>query len=374
MQAADGQGRLPAVDIVGAMDKVRLLLLPTVDADNTNAQSLNVREIVLRLDPGLFESTLWYEREPDSRVRDRPGIQLKQLPARGKSWRIFSEMMAGYDIVGYVDYSPASYLFLHLPRILRRGARAVFHAEAPAAQMVNPSPSLKFLFDGIYPRCDVYTGITEFVARDVYNNLAKRVSHILPVGVDTRLFTPPSARANSAPIVLFAGTLIERKGPQYVVDAAARFPSASFRIVGTGRHGFEKIVQQRITQLGLTNVRLDGPRTQSQMLDIMRTSDIFLLPSRLEGIPKVTLEASATGLPCIVFGDYETPSVVDGVTGFQVRTVEEMMEALGKLIADCSLRERMGSAARSHVRTFDWDIVARKWQGAYLEIAAVPVK
>lgn len=368
------QGQLTAVDIVGAMDRVRILFLPMVDSDNTNAQSLNVREIVLRLDPELFQSTLWYEREPDSRLQNRPGVRLIQLPARGKSQRILREMRAGYDIIGYVDYSPASYLFLHLPRRFRRGARAVFHAEAPAAQMVNPSRTLRFLFDGIYPRCDVYTGITEFVARDVYNNVAKKASHILPVGVDTRLFTPPSERTNPAPVVLFAGTVMERKGPQYVVDAAARFPDATFRIVGAGRHGFEKLVQQRITQLGLRNVSLDGPRTQLQMLDIMRTSDIFLLPSRLEGIPKVTLEASATGLPCIVFGDYETPSVVDGETGFQVRTVEEMMQALGKLIGDRSLRDRMGSAARSLVRTYDWDIVARRWQRAYLEIAAVPAK
>ena len=359
---------------MGAMDKVRILFLPMVDADNTNAQSLNVREIVLRLDPGLFETTLWYERGPDSRLQNRPGIRLIQLPSRGKSQRILREMRAGYDIIGYVDYSPASYLFLHLPRMLRRGARAVFHAEAPAAQMVNPSRTLRFLFDGIYPRCDIYTGITEFIARDVYNNVAKKASHILPVGVDTRLFTPPSERINPAPIVLFAGTVMERKGPQYVVDAAARFPDATFRIVGAGRHGFEKIVQQRITQLGLRNLSIEGPRTQLQMLDIMRTSDIFLLPSRLEGIPKVTLEASATGLPCVVFDDYETPSVVDGETGFQVRTAEEMMQALGKLIADQSLRDRLGSAARSHVRTFDWDIVARRWQSAYLEIAAVPVK
>jgi glycosyltransferase involved in cell wall biosynthesis len=356
------------------MDKVRLLLLPMVDADNTNAQSLNVREIVLRLDPGLFQTTLWYESEPDSRLRNRLGIRLIQLPIRRKSQRILREMRAGYDIIGYMDYSPASYLFLHLPRRFRRGARSVFHAEAPAAQMVNPSRTLRFLFDGIYPRCDVYTGITEFVARDVYNNVTRKVSHILPVGVDTRLFTPPPARANTVPVVLFAGTVMERKGPQYVVDAAARFPGATFRIVGAGRHGFEKIVQQRITQLGLRNVSLDGPRTQTQMLDIMRTSDIFLLPSRLEGIPKVTLEASATGLSCIVFGDYQTPSVVDGETGFQVRTVEEMMQALGKLIADQSLRDRMGSAARSLVKNFDWDIVARRWQSAYLEIAGISLK
>ena len=97
-------------------------------------------------------------------------------------------------------------------------------------------------------------------------------------------------------------------------------------------------MQERIVHLGLKNVKLDGPKTQSQLVDIMRGSDIFLLPSRLEGIPKVTLEAAATGLPCVVFRDYETPSVVDQVTGFQVNTVEEMMPALGQLLADRALR------------------------------------
>ena len=77
-------------------------------------------------------------------------------------------MLAGYDIISYVDYSPASYLFLHLPRVLRRTTKAVFHAEAPLAQMVNPSRSLRCLSQGVLPRCDVYTGITQFVARDIF--------------------------------------------------------------------------------------------------------------------------------------------------------------------------------------------------------------
>jgi len=356
------------------MDKVRLLFLPMVDTGNTNAQSLNVREIALRLDPERFRSTLWYETEPDPRLRDRPGIRLLQLPSRRKTWRILSEMCAGYDIVSYVDYSPASYLFLHLPRALRRRARAVFHVEAPAAQIVNPSRTLRFLYEGIYPRCDVYTGITEFVAQDVYGSIKKKASYILPVGVDTRLFSPPAKRGNAPPVVLFAGTLIERKGPQYLIDAAAQFPHATFRLVGAGRQGFEEVLRQKISQSSLQNVKLEGPKTQVQMIETMRESDVFLLPSRLEGIPKVTLEAAAMGLPCIVFRDYETPSVIDGVTGFQVGTVEEMMRALGKLIDDRSLRERMGAAARKHIEKFDWDVVSRQWQNAYLEIATGQAK
>jgi glycosyltransferase involved in cell wall biosynthesis len=350
-------------------NKIRVLFLPGVDVDNTNAQSLNVREIALRLDPDRFHTMLWYEREPDPRLRSLSSVRLLQLPPRGKTLWILREMLSAYNIVGYMDYSPASYMFLLLPNVVRR-AKAVLHLEAPTSQLTNPSPLLRHLYEGVRDRCDVYTGITEFVAQEFQERTKKRARYILPVGVETGLFTPPAARTNEAPVVLFVGTLIERKGPQYVLDAAARFPNATFRVVGAGRDGFEQVLGQRIAQTGLKNVTLDGAKTQSQLVDIMRESDIFLLPSRLEGIPKVTLEAAATGLPCIVFRDYETPSVLDGVTGFQVATIEEMMKALSKLIADRSLRQRMGEAARQHVTSFDWDLVARQWQDAYLKIAA----
>jgi glycosyltransferase involved in cell wall biosynthesis len=352
------------------MDKVRLLFQPSVDAGNTNAQSLNVRELALRFDPERFDITLWYEVEPDARLVARPGIRLMKLPARRKSLKILREMLNGYDIIAYMDYSPASYLFLHLPHGLRRRTTTVYHAEAPAAQLVNPPRMLKFLYDGIYPRCDAYTGITDYVARDLQVRLNRKITLILPVGVETALFTPPAQRANPVPVILFAGTLIERKRPQYLIDAAARFPNATFRLVGAGRDGFDETLRQKIARSNLKNITLDGPRSQAQLRDIMRSSDIFVLPSRLEGIPKVTLEAAATGLPCVVFRDYETPSVVDGVTGFQVGTIEEMVKALGRLITDPSLRQQMGTAARKHVAQFDWDLVSRQWENAYLEIAA----
>ena len=351
------------------MDRIRVLFLPPVDADNVNAQSLNVREIALRLDPSRFQTTLWFEREPDTRLVKITRIRLKQLPARRRTLRILEEMLSGYDLIGYMDYSPASYLFLHLPKLLRRKVKTIFHAEG-TPRLVNPSNLLRFLYYGIVPRCDVHTGITEFVAGEVSMRFGRRVSHILPVGVDTSFFTPPAARANSTPVVLFAGAVIERKGPQIVLDAAARFPNATFRIIGAAREGFDEVLRKRILQLDLQNVSLEGSKSQAELLEIMRNSDIFLLPSRLEGMPKVSLEAAATGLPCVVFRDYQTPSVIDGVTGFQIANDEEMMQVLGRLISDPCLREGMGKKAREHVQQFAWDTVARQWQKAYLEIAA----
>jgi glycosyltransferase involved in cell wall biosynthesis len=170
--------------------------------------------------------------------------------------------------------------------------------------------------------------------------------------------------------VLFVATLVERKNPLLVLDAAARFPDVRFRLIGPDRDGYEQIVRNRIAELGLGNVALEGAKPQPAISCAMHESDIFLLPSRSEGLPKVTLEAAAGGLPCIVFRDYETPSVVDGVTGFQVNTTAEMMDKLALLMADSQLRERMGGAARKHAEKFDWDNIAPLWQDAYHEIAS----
>src|SRR5258708_11143153 len=102
------------------MNKVRILFMPPVDAGSTNAQSLNAREIVLRLDPDRLESTLWYETEPDPRLLNRPGIRLLQLPAARKTFRILRELLDGHHLIAYMDSSPATYIFLHHPLWLRR--------------------------------------------------------------------------------------------------------------------------------------------------------------------------------------------------------------------------------------------------------------
>jgi glycosyltransferase involved in cell wall biosynthesis len=352
------------------MPPIRLLFLPLVDAENTNAQSLNTREIALRLDPAKFECTLFYATAPDERLRNNSHIRLLKLPARMRTVRILRELFGSYDIAAYMDYSPASYMFLHWPGRAGRRAKAVYHAEAPAAQMVNPSRLQRFLAQANISRCDVHTGITPYVARDIGRRLNRQVPYILPVGVDSKMFYPPPARkANTVPTVLFTGTLIERKGPQLVLQAAARFAGAKFRLIGAGREGYEEVLRRKIADRGLTNTVLEGSQPQRKIAQAMRESDIFLLPSRLEGLPKVTLEAAASGLPCVVFRDYETPSVVDGVTGYQVSTEDEMMERLAQLIAEEGLRRTMGESARQHAARFDWDAVARQWQAAYWSIA-----
>ncbi len=349
-------------------DKISILWMPSIDSDNTNAQSLNAREIAVRLNPELFSSTLFYEREPDPRLLNRPGIYLVKLPAKRQTVAILREMYGGHTLITYTDYSPASYLFVHSPRLMRRDTRTVLHAEAPAGQLAGTTWLVRFLYKSIAPLCDVHVGITEFVARDMQSE-GLCAECILPVGVDTKRFVPAGERRGRIPTVLFAGSVIERKGAHMVVDVAREVPDARFLVVGSARDGFDEVVRKRIQELRVTNVQMLGSQSQARMVEIMQDSDIFLLPSHLEGIPKVTLEAAATGLPCVVFKSYETPSVIDGVTGFQVASLEEMASRVSLLTRDAELRGRMGAEGVRHARTFDWDIVAAQWQEAYSRIA-----
>ncbi len=353
---------------------IKILWLASADGDNTNAQSLNAREIALRLDPEVFRSTFFYQNSPDSRLLQAPGVELLQLPKRGRTWTVLKEMLAGHRLITYLDSTPASYIYVHLPRFVRGDTLTVIHVEGPMEQSDGISRWFAFLRDGIVGRADFYTGISEFIVHKM-NAAGLHATATLPVGVDTGRFTPPPVpRQSATPTVLFVGTLIKRKGVLLILEVARQIPDAQFVLAGAARDGFDEVVRRRMEEYGLKNVRLAGPLSQEHVVETMQASDIFLLPSQLEGIPKVTLEAAATGLPCVLFNSYQTPSVVDGVTGFQVGSVGDMVERVKFLVHNPDQRHKMGAAATFHAKSFDWDVVAAKWQEAYLRMAGQPAR
>jgi len=343
---------------------IRVLLNVCADADNYNAQSLNAREIALRLDAARFESTLFFERSPDPRVL-REGIRTVRLPRRFKTIRILREMMRRYDFIVYIDLSPASYIYLHLPRSLRRATKSVLCIEGTKGNLDGVSATVRKYADYAVRYADLRTAVSEFVAQDACDWCGIRPEMIMPVGVDTRVFSPPPVRDHKVATVLFVGHLIERKGAHLVYEAAKRLPQARFRLIGDARDGFGRELLREHEKEELSNVSIEKPMPQAQLAQAMRDCDIFILPSRIEGMPKVTLEAAATGLPCIVFSDYKTPSVADGVTGFQVETFEQMLDRLQLLIQDTDLRRRMSAAAASYAKQFAWDRIAAQWEATF---------
>jgi glycosyltransferase involved in cell wall biosynthesis len=110
------------------------------------------------------------------------------------------------------------------------------------------------------------------------------------------------------------------------------------------------------------DVEFLGARSPAEMPALMASADIFVLPTRYpEGLPRVLLEAGATGA-ALVAGD------VDGTRAFIVHDRNGLLlektdaasiaQALANLIADQSLRQRLGQAARESLEKGGYDIRA----------------
>jgi glycosyltransferase involved in cell wall biosynthesis len=108
--------------------------------------------------------------------------------------------------------------------------------------------------------------------------------------------------------------------------------------------------------------------------EIMRTFDIFVLPSRDEGISNTILEAMASGLPVIATRVGGNPElVVEGEVGQLVpaQGYREMAEWMVRYARDAAFRRRQSVAARSYVETkFSMSAMVESYLSVYDRLRA----
>lgn len=197
---------------------------------------------------------------------------------------------------------------------------------------------------------------------------------VIPNGVDTTLFKPPSQPREQ--LILYVGTLIQRKGVNYLLEAMAqvtrRFPSFRLAIVGEGPE--ESALKQSANQLGIAGqVTFVGPQSPEQVRQWMQRAMLFVLPSLEEGLGVVLLEALACGTPIVASQVGGIPDVVTPDVGRLVPAArpEALAEAINQLLADQSLWASMSHKARERATgCYDWQQIARRFEVIYKEIAA----
>jgi glycosyltransferase involved in cell wall biosynthesis len=341
------------------------------DAGLTNAQMGNAREIVARLDPQLFHITMFVLGQPDARLLARRNTSLIRLPARRQTVRILHEFVCGdHEILFYLKAAPASRWYMSLRKKWRDRRVTVGTVESQSDVKNEPTitPEAVRLWEQSVLRCDhLFSN-----SRSVRNSLEREyglASDIVPTGVDTRFFTPSKKRPESSRLqVLFAGSLRPFKQPQLLIDAAALFPQADFRVAGDGPLAPE--LRFQIGQRQLRNITLLGPLTAEELRQEYQRADIFLFPSKWEGSPKVLLEAAACALPVIARNDYTPETVLQGITGYTANSNEQIFQYLEILLSNAELRQVMGRNARRLSEKYDWDVVARRWEHIFLRLAS----
>jgi len=351
------------------MSPIRLLVDSMADADGFNAQMTSARDIMSRLDPERFHVTTFCVGKPDGRLVQRPATRLIQLPQRRQTLHILTEFVGGkHDILFYVKASPAAKLYLSLrPKWL--DPRVVIGTVESQSDLRN-EPTIKPEQIRLWERTVLRSDYLFSNSSSVRDSLQKEYglpSEVVPTGVDTKFFTPAWDRSENSPVrVLFVGSLRPFKGPQLLLRAAPRFPTAEFVIVGDGVMAAE--LEGQTQREKLTNVQFARGLDLAALREQYRAADIFLFPSHWEGSPKVISEAAACGLPVIARADYQPETVLHEQSGFLGRSDDELLVYLEKLLASPDLRRSMGRAARTHIQKFDWDPITRQWEEIFLRL------
>ncbi|MFT3735705.1 MAG: glycosyltransferase [Rhodocyclaceae bacterium] len=179
-------------------------------------------------------------------------------------------------------------------------------------------------------------------------------------GVDLQRFVPDaSTRAavraeqgapDDATVFLYLGRLNRDKG---VLDLAQAFaqscrthPGSQLWVVGPDEAGLTPQLRELLASCE-SRVRLLPFAPQPERL--MAAADVFVLPSYREGFPTSVLEAAACGLPTVAARVYGTQGALvedEGGLMFTAGDVAELEDCLNRLVADASLRSRLGVSAR----------------------------
>jgi D-inositol-3-phosphate glycosyltransferase len=197
---------------------------------------------------------------------------------------------------------------------------------------------------------------------------------VIPCGVDTELFQPMARAAakdllelGPEPLLLYVGRLAPIKGLDTLLEAMRRLPlGATLLVVGGEQdepdrdHGAR--LRQLATSLGLeARVRFLRAQPQHRLRLFYAAADATVVPSYYESFGMVALEAMACGSPVVAsrVGGLAT-TVKDGTTGVLVPEGDPraLADALGRLLADAPLRERLSREATRWAHEHRWPCVA----------------
>lgn len=202
--------------------------------------------------------------------------------------------------------------------------------------------------------------------------LAPETVHGVHHGVDHRIFRPGIAGGRElvgAPYVLFVGVLHPRKNyaaaRQAVADLADAGAPHRLAIVGNRPPDprWSEFASEATAELPghpgrvIAFAALDS----GQLAALMAGADAFCLPSHFEGFGLPALEALACGTPAVISDRGALPEVADGAALVVDVAPREVSTAVGRLVRDPALADRLRRAAIARASGFTWAKTAKAW-------------
>ncbi len=267
--------------------------------------------------------------------------------------RAIRSRLSRFDLVQAFDsyYAlPAARLARARPLVLRSGA----HPVEDLASRYGTAARLALGVLNPWLLADTTLVVNAEHLRTAY---APRPTICIPNGVDTDRFSnlPIRERARrdldlpvEGPWVVFTGKIIPRKNIEDLYALLRAVPEAQLLLIGSDQEPYYGDRYHRQIRADfpdvLARVRAVGEVPPDRIPQYLAAGDIFLFPSRLEGMPNSVLEAMAAGLPVVAADTPAHRELLAPDLGCLYRDRTEMVAAVRGLLGSPERARAMGRA------------------------------
>ncbi len=343
------------------MGKIKIMLAGYVNYPN--AQNINCDNIAKRLDKSKFEvHTLYLSGLPiDKKYYKEAGIILHRINLH----RILNTITLKFALnqkydIWYMPKADKVFRDWILKNKEKRLIVSSIEGVVVEEHLVGDSYWYKgFLIENAY---DVFA-ISNCIADSVEKYYNKRTD-VIPLGVKRREVT--AEQKEDIKNIIWVGNVKANKRPIYLVKCAKNFPNLHFTMIGDG--DMLEDVRDYIAKNNLTNVTLTERIPNKEVYTYMENSDLLLMTSEFEGLPKVMQEAAQCGVPSIyIANNYTVDFIESGVNGYAVYSREEMVEKLQHLLDNPQEYQQMSKKAKESIQAYTWINLIEKYEAWFIK-------
>lgn len=317
------------------------------------------------------------------------GRRLYRSPAMAEH---FARHLGDFDIVHLHS------VFLWPTTAAARAARArsLPYVLAPRGMLVadliaRKSRLLKTAWINLFERANIAGAASVHVTAQIEADEMQRLGlvagrvDVVPNGIELPAHTasgqlsPPSRGRTQRRRVVSLGRINWKKGLDRLIPAMAHINDAELIIAGNDEDGYRALLDAIASAAGVVDrVRFVGAVHGEEKWNLLRSADVFVMPSYSENFGIAALEAMACARPVVVTPEVGLAgAIAEAGAGVVVDGAPDRLgPAIALLLSDPERCTRMGLAGlHAAATTFSWDAIARRMETVYAAcIAAAPRK
>lgn len=340
--------------------KIRIFLGAYVNFPN--AQNINCDNIAKYLNKDKFEVHVMYSSKIpiDKREYRKQNIYLHRLIHHRFIWywcKYLTMLLGNYDIyyLPKMESVDSSFANRHKGKIFLSSVEGVVGGQISENDRITTQ-----YFNNVMTN---YFSISECIGNSV-RKYWKRDTTILHLGLNAQKNKPRIRE--EVRTVIWIGSMIDRKRPQWILECAKIFPILRFIMIGDG--DMQEEISRVIEAQSINNVTCLGRIQNDRVYKELQKADLLLMTSDKEGLPKVIGEAMISGVPAIYINTYYSVDYIENEkNGYAVADFDEMVEKMQYLIDHPDVFRKLSEKAYRTIQKYTWDKLIKKYEEYFIE-------